>query len=175
MLKKIVFLDRDGVTNKDIGYLHKIGDFEFIDGIIDTLLSIQKLGYEFIIITNQSGIGRGMYSIRDFERLTKWMVTKLESFNINVLDIFYCPHAPLDNCDCRKPKTKLFIDASKKYSFAKEDSWMIGDSERDILSAVNFGIEKTILYSSSEKDCSDTRASFCVSDINDAKDIIRSN
>ena len=89
---KTIFLDRDGVINKEVNYLNKIDDFEFIDGIFDACLYFTNLGYKLIIITNQSGISRGFYSESDYQKLTQWMIDQFENKNINILDIFHCPH-----------------------------------------------------------------------------------
>ena len=113
---KTIFLDRDGVINKDINYLHKIDDFEFIDGIFDVCLYFQSLGYKIIIITNQSGISRGYYTESDYQKVTQWMLNQFKYKNINILDIFHCPHGPDSNCDCRKPKPGMFLKAKAKHN-----------------------------------------------------------
>ena len=87
---KTIFLDRDGVINKEIHYLHKIDDFEFIDGIFDACLYFQSLGYKIIIITNQSGISRGYYTESDYQKITQWMLYQFKYKNINILDVFHC-------------------------------------------------------------------------------------
>ena len=92
MSKKAIFLDRDGVINKEVNYLHKIDSFEFIDGVFDACLYFQHLDYKIIIISNQSGISRGYYTERDFQILTQWMLDKFRDKDIKILDVFYCPH-----------------------------------------------------------------------------------
>ena len=92
MAIKTIFIDRDGVINKEINYLHKIEDFEFIDGIFDACLHFQSLGYKIIIITNQSGISRGYYTESDYQKVTQWMLNQFKYKNIKILDIFHCPH-----------------------------------------------------------------------------------
>ena len=124
---KTIFLDRDGVINKDINYLHKIDDFEFIDGIFDVCLYFQSLGYKIIIITNQSGISRGYYSHSDYQKVTQWMLDQFRYKNINILDVFHCPHGPDSTCDCRKPKPGMFLKAKDKHNTNIEKSWLIGD------------------------------------------------
>ena len=170
---KTIFLDRDGVINKDINYLHKIDDFEFIDGIFDACLYFQSLGYKIIIITNQSGISRGYYSELDYQNLTQWMLAKFKKENINILDIFHCPHGPNSTCDCRKPKPGMFLKAKTKHRIDMEKSWMIGDKEADVIAANAAGIEKTILVRSGHKiDESKSKASFFLDSIQQAKQII---
>lgn len=145
---KTVFIDRDGVINKEVGYLHKIADFVFIDGVFDACKYLQNLGYQLIIITNQSGIGRGYYAEEDFQKVTQWMLCEFSKNNIHITSVFHCPHAPEDNCSCRKPKTGMFQQAQQKYGVNINNSWMIGDKEDDILAANTFGISNTILVES---------------------------
>ena len=100
-----IFLDRDGIINEDINYLHKIDEFEFIDGIFDSCLFLINLGYKIIIITNQSGIARGFYTEREYQKLTQWMLCKFIEKNIKILDVFHCPHGPESSCSGGKRVT----------------------------------------------------------------------
>jgi D-glycero-D-manno-heptose 1,7-bisphosphate phosphatase len=148
---KIAFLDRDGVINKDFGYVYKIKDFEFTDGCIDALKRLNDLGYQFIIVTNQSGIGRGYYSQQDYEDLTTWYLEQLQQENINILDVFYCPHSPEDNCDCRKPKPGLFFQAKEKFPAINfSESLMFGDKDSDIEAAKAAGVSQFFLVKAPE-------------------------
>jgi len=170
---KTIFLDRDGVINKDINYLHKIDDFEFIDGIFDVCLYFQSLGYKIIIITNQSGISRGYYNHSDYQKVTQWMLDQFKYKNINILDIFHCPHGPDSTCDCRKPKPGMFLKAKDKHNTDMEKSWMIGDKEIDTIAANSAGIDNTILIRSSHKvDESNSNAKIILDSIQQAKQII---
>jgi len=170
---KTIFLDRDGVINKDINYLHKIDDFEFIDGNFDACLYFKSLGYKIIIITNQSGISRGYYSLSDYQKVTQWMLDQFKYKNINILDIFHCPHGPDSTCDCRKPKPGMFLKAKDKHNTDMEKSWMIGDKERDTIAANSAGIDNTILIRSSHRiDESNSNAKIILDSIQQAKQII---
>ena len=170
---KTIFLDRDGVINKDINYLHKIDDFEFIDGIFDVCLYFQSLGYEIIIITNQSGISRGYYNHSDYQKVTQWMLDQFKYKNINILDVFHCPHGPDSTCDCRKPKPGMFLKAKDKHNTDMEKSWMIGDKERDTIAANSAGIDNTILIRSSHRiDESNSNAKIILDSIQQTKQII---
>ena len=170
---KTIFLDRDGVINKDINYLHKINDFEFIDGIFDSCLYFQSLGYKIIIITNQSGISRGYYSHSDYQKVTQWMLDQFRYKNINILDIFHCPHGPDSTCDCRKPEPGMFLKAKAKHNTDMEKSWMIGDKERDIIAANSAGIDNTILIRSGHRiDESNSNAKIILDSIQQVKQII---
>ena len=148
MKKKIIFLDRDGVINEEMNYLHQIEDFIFIKGIFQSLNYLKKFGYEFIIITNQSGIGRGLYDEKDYQKLDLWMKSIFKKHNLDILFSIHCPHTPEDNCNCRKPKTGMFEYCFQKYSISKENSWMIGDSKRDIEASQAAGINNNILVRS---------------------------
>ena len=151
MAIKTIFLDRDGVINKEKSYLFKIKDFEFISGVFSTCQYFNHLGYEIIIVTNQSGISRDYYSESDYKIITDWMVGQFKNNNINILDIFHCPHSPKSNCSCRKPKPGMFISAKNKHNIDMGKSWMIGDSEGDITAANLAGIKNTILVRSGHK------------------------
>ena len=170
---KTIFLDRDGVINKEINYLHKINDFEFIDGIFDACLYFQTLEYKIIIITNQSGISRGYYSLNDYQKVTQWMLDQFKYKNINILDIFHCPHGPDSTCDCRKPKPGMFLKAKDKHNTDMEKSWLIGDNEIDVIAANEAGIENTILVRSGHRiDESNSNARFILDSIQQSKQII---
>ena len=170
---KTIFLDRDGVINKEVNYLYKIEDFEFIKGIFEACLHYQNLGYKIIIITNQSGISRGYYDESDFEQITKWMLSQFEKNNINILDIFHCPHGPDSICECRKPKPGMLLSAKHKHNIDMSKSWMIGDRSADIIAANNSGISNTILVKSGYQiNASLSKAKFIIDSIIDSKKII---
>ena len=170
---KTIFLDRDGVINKEINYLYKIKDFEFISGIFDTCIHFRKLGYKIIIITNQSGISRGLYTESDYQNLTQWMLEKFNKNNVEILDVFHCPHGPESNCYCRKPMPGMLLKAKDKYNIDMMKSWMIGDKDADIVSANKSGISNTILVRSGHAiNQSTSNAKFILDSIRDSKKII---
>ena len=174
MAIKTIFLDRDGVVNKEVRYLYKLSDFEFIDGIFDACLYFQKLGYEIVIVTNQSGISRGYYNENDYLKLTEWMLGQFNDTGINILDTFYCPHGLESLCECRKPKPGMLIEAKHKYNISMKDSWMIGDSESDIKAANAAGISNTILVRSGHLiDESNSNSKFTIDSIKQSKEVIK--
>ena len=174
MAIKTIFLDRDGVVNKEVRYLYRLSDFEFIDGIFDACLYFQKLGYEIVIVTNQSGITRGYYNENDYQKLTEWMLGQFNENGINILDTFYCPHGPESLCECRKPKPGMLIEAKHKYNISMKDSWMIGDSESDIKAANAAGISKTILVRSGHLvGESNSNSKFTIDSIKQSKEVIK--
>jgi len=173
MAIKTIFLDRDGVINKEVNYLHKIKNFEFIEGIFDACLYFQDLDYKIIIISNQSGIARKYFNENDYKILTEWMLGQFYKNSISILDIFYCPHGPESQCNCRKPKPGMFIDAKYKHRINMRESWMIGDSESDIQAANTAGISNTILVRSGHLiDESNSNAKFIINSIKESQDVI---
>jgi len=174
MTIKTIFLDRDGVINKEVEYLFRIADFEFIEGVFDACLYFQQLDYKIIIISNQSGIARGYYNENDYQKLTEWMLGQFNDKGINILDIFYCPHSPESTCNCRKPKPGMLIEAKNKYNISMKDSWMIGDKETDIEAANLAGITNTILVRSGHLiDESNPNSKFTIDSIKQSKEVIK--
>jgi len=175
MKQKVVFLDRDGVINKEKNYLYRIEDFEFIDGVFESLAYLQNLGYKLIIITNQSGIKRGYYTKKDFDILTKWMIQQFVYHNIEISKVFYCPHTPNDNCTCRKPKIGMIKDAQKLFDIDLSNSWLIGDKASDIQTAINAQIPNTIQVCSGHIfDTTTSKAKYILKSIKDIPNIIKS-
>lgn len=153
-MNKALFLDRDGIINVDHGYVYKIEEFEFMPKIFDLCKLAVEKGYLIIVITNQSGIGRGKYTELDFEKLTKWMIEQFSINSIYITDVFYCPHHPekaighyLKTCDCRKPAPGLINQAVSKYQIDANQSIFIGDKQSDIEAATFAGIQKKVLFS----------------------------
>ena len=137
-MNKAIFLDRDGTLNVDRHYLCRKEDFEFLPGVIDGLRRLQEAGFLLIIITNQSGIARGYYSIKDFRRLNTWMLRELKKNGVIITDTYFCPHLPeatisryRKDCNCRKPKTGLFEQAILDHQIDVGISYAVGDKLRD--------------------------------------------
>ncbi len=143
-MKKAIFLDRDGVINIDKNYVYKISDFEFVPKIFDILKYLQDLDYLLFIITNQSGIGRGYYLEEDFLKLNNWMINELKKENIFISQVEFCPHHPIENCNCRKPEKGMIENILKNYDLDLSNSWLIGDKLSDIECAKKTGIKNTI-------------------------------
>ena len=137
-MNNAIFLDRDGTLNVEKHYLYKIEDFEWLPGAIDALRLLQDAGYLLVIITNQSGIGRGYYTEEDYLKLEKWMVQTLKKRGINLSAVYHCPHLPdaqveeyRKDCTCRKPKLGMFRQAIADLDIDVNRSFAIGDKIRD--------------------------------------------
>lgn len=141
---KALFLDRDGIINVDYGYVYKVQNFTFNDKIFDLLHLFLSHNYKLFIVTNQSGIGRGYYSIYDFNLLTEWMIKEFKKREITIEEVKFCPHAPELKCKCRKPEIGMVEELLKNYSIDLESSWLIGDKQSDIDLAHNAYIAQTI-------------------------------
>ena len=130
-MKPAIFLDRDGTLNEDTMYPHKIEHFELLPGVIEGLLMLSKK-YIFIIITNQSGIAKGIFKHEDFHEFNNHLISTLKENGIEIKKTYYCPHAPEDACDCRKPNVKNIKKASEEFDIDLKKSWMIGDHPPDV-------------------------------------------
>ncbi len=143
---RALFLDRDGVINIDKSYVYKIEDFEFIDGVFEFLKEAERQNLLLIIVTNQSGIGRGYYTLKDFNTLTKYMLGEFQKRDIHISKVYYCPHSPEEGCRCRKPNNGMLLDAKDEFDIDLENSIMIGDKESDMKAAENAGIKERWLF-----------------------------
>ena len=131
-----VFLDRDGVINRRRpDHVKSWEEFEFLPGSLDALASLRQAGVRVIVITNQSVVGRGLITEEDLERIHRRMVEVVESGGGRIDRIYACPHAPELHCACRKPGTELFQRASAELGIDLRTSFMVGDSETDVLAA----------------------------------------
>ncbi|WP_036601137.1 D-glycero-alpha-D-manno-heptose-1,7-bisphosphate 7-phosphatase [Olivibacter sitiensis] len=147
MKKRALFLDRDGIINLDKGYVHRIADFDFVDGIFDLCTYFQERGYLLIVVTNQSGIARGYYTEKDFQILSGWMNEKFEEKNIHIAKVYYCPDHPdiTGPSQRRKPNPGMLLEAAQEFDLDLSTSVMIGDKESDMLAAENAGVTLRLL------------------------------
>lgn len=150
-LRKAAFLDRDGVINIDSGYVGRWEDFRFVPGVLELLDQLAQDGYLLVIVTNQSGIARGLFTEQDYELLTQRYLSELANANIHVEAVYHCPHHPegivekyTQICDCRKPAPGLILRAIDELGIDPALSLLIGDSERDIEAGRTAGIGRLI-------------------------------
>jgi D-glycero-D-manno-heptose 1,7-bisphosphate phosphatase len=151
-MEKAIFLDRDGVinNNENVYYISKPEELILNKGITDALKMFRDHYFNLIIISNQSGISKKIYSKEDCDRVHDRMKKKLSVHGIKITEIYYCPHHPeVENCLCRKPESLLFEKALARFNIDPAQSWMIGDSQRDIIAAERAGL-KTILINPNE-------------------------
>ncbi len=153
MQNKAVFLDRDGTINVDTGYVYKKEDLQLLPGVLDALHIFQNAGYLLIIVTNQSGVGRGFYTLDDVNRFNESLSLLLRENDILLSDFYVCPHSPEDNCKCRKPSPYLLNKAMEEYDVDAQASFMFGDKDSDLKAGQNAGIpsylvtaEHSLLY-----------------------------
>lgn len=138
----ICFLDRDGIINIDYGYVGSIERFEWQPGIFVLLSKLSSLGYKLVMITNQSGIGRRYYTLRDFYDLSFYILNYMH-YNYQIdIEINYCPHLPSDDCKCRKPLPGMI----QRYCVGQQDIF-IGDQQSDMYAALAAGVKRRWLVS----------------------------
>ena len=140
-MNKAIFLDRDGIIVEDMGFVYRIEDFKLIKNVIEGLKLLKN--YKLLIITNQSGIGKDIYNVEDFLKFNNHLIKTLKKYDIKIEKTYYCPHKPEDNCECRKPKTRLLKDAEKEFGIDLKKSFVIGDRKSDFELGKNAGC-KTI-------------------------------
>lgn len=147
MKAKAVFFDRDGVLNVDVSYLYKIEDLRWVDGAREALAYLTEQGYKIFVVTNQSGIARGYYTIEEMNKLHEHMMAEIAAYGGKVEKIYYCPHHKEGklqefaiDCDCRKPKPGMLLQAFAEYELDKAACFLIGDSPRDVEAAEAAGI-----------------------------------
>lgn len=133
MKRKVIFLDRDGVINKEREkcYVTTVKEFELLPDVGESLKILQRLGYLLIVITNQSAVNRGLITPGKLDQIHNFMKSQLSFFDVTITDIYYCPHRPDENCECRKPKTKMILQAIEDYDIDVPNSWLIGDKDSD--------------------------------------------
>ncbi len=146
-MNRALFLDRDGVVNVEKNYVHRIKDFEFVEGIFELTMFLQSKGYLIFIITNQAGIARGYYTEEDFRILNDWMLNEFIKRGCNISKVYFCPHHPVYglgkykiDCECRKPKPGMILLAKDEFNIDLEQSILIGNSESDMEAGINAGI-----------------------------------
>lgn len=148
MKHKAVFFDRDGVLNVDKAYLYQVEELEWIDGALAAIAYLTQAGYLVFVVTNQSGIARGYYTITAMEKLHQYMKDIAANSGGKIEKFYYCPHLPTGSvaeyaidCDCRKPKPGLILQALAEYDVDMEKSFLIGDKKRDVEAAEAAGIK----------------------------------
>lgn len=137
--RRAVFLDRDGTINVEKNYLHRIEDFEFIPGVPQALKKLQDAGFLLVVVTNQSGVARGYYTLDDVDVVHQYMRAKLLESGVNIDGIYVCPHHPTKghssyrkSCNCRKGKPGMLLQAAEDLNINLKKSYMVGDKLADL-------------------------------------------
>jgi D-glycero-D-manno-heptose 1,7-bisphosphate phosphatase len=148
-MNKAILLDRDGVINQERGdYTYRREDFSVLPDVVPALRVLQEMGYMLIIISNQSGIAKGLFTIADVEKLHSYLVAHLDDNDVRIREIYYCPHHPEhSSCICRKPDSQLVEKALARFNIDPAKSFFIGDKERDVLAGKKAGVQGILIDS----------------------------
>jgi len=134
---KLVILDRDGVINHDSDdYIKSVEEWQPIEGSLEAIAKLSRLGFTVVVATNQSGLARGLFDLDDLEAMHSKLSDMVETRGGSIAAIFYCPHGPDDNCSCRKPKTGLVDAIEVEFDICADDVPFVGDSLRDLETAL---------------------------------------
>ncbi len=179
MPNRAVFLDRDGVIIADTGYIDSVSRVFFLPGVAENLKKLKEKGFMLVIVTNQSGVARGYFSVQTLKGINKNILDRLKIQGVEIDSIYFCPHHPEGKikeyavqCDCRKPLPGMIIRAAQELNIDLSLSFLIGDSERDILAGQSAGC-KTILLKNLKKELnSDVKPDKIVENLQQAVEFI---
>lgn len=150
---RAIFFDRDGVLNEEVGYLWKIEKFKWVDGAREAIKFCNERGLPAIVVTNQGGIARGLYTAREVDALHNFMQKSLSELGAHIDAFYYCPHHPEGiveefsvACECRKPKPGLILRACQDFKINPSEAILFGDSDRDIKAAEVAGLRAGIFF-----------------------------
>jgi D-glycero-D-manno-heptose 1,7-bisphosphate phosphatase len=157
-MNRALFLDRDGVVNEEVGYLHRVEEVRFVEGIFSLCRTAMRLGYRLVVVTNQAGIARGYYTEADFELLMAWMREALRAEGIELDAVYHCPFHPEHGVgrykrehEDRKPGTGMLRRATREFGVELAESVMVGDRCSDIAAANSAGLRQAFLISGTER------------------------
>jgi D-glycero-D-manno-heptose 1,7-bisphosphate phosphatase len=146
-LRPALFLDRDGVINRDTGYVHRSDQVQFIDGVFDLARVAADAAWPVVVVTNQAGIGRGLYTEDTFHALTAWIAERFSDAGAPIAATYWCPHHPTQGvgdyrreCADRKPGPGLLLRAQRELGLDMDRSWLVGDKDSDVLAGVTAGV-----------------------------------
>lgn len=156
-MRKAAFIDRDGVINEDRAYVYRAADFEFIPGSVDALRTLREAGYLLVVITNQSGIARGLFREADYRKLDEYMRERLAQAAVLLDSVQYCPHLPdapilqyRRDCECRKPRAGMIRAAVEQLGIELSQSILVGDRKADIEAGRAAGVGRCFLVRSGQ-------------------------
>jgi len=146
MSEKYILLDRDGVINHDSGdFIKSPEEWNAIDSSLQAIARLHQAGYKVVVITNQSGVGRGLYSDADLTAIHLKMQQQVEAAGGKIEQIYYCPHLPDSQCSCRKPKAGMLVQFAKDYAVSLGSIYFIGDSLRDLQAGITSGAKAILV------------------------------
>lgn len=152
MMKRAVFFDRDGTIIFDPGYLSEAEQIQFFPGVLDKIRELKTRGFLIFIVTNQSGIGRGYFTEAQLAMVHEALIAMMKKEGASVDEIRYCPHAPEDECDDRKPSPKMVIELAEKHDIDLKKSFFVGDKMSDVLTGKNAGCRTVFILHNESKE-----------------------
>lgn len=154
-LRPAAFIDRDGVINEELDYVHRIEDFHVLPGVVEGLKALRAAGYALVVVTNQAGIGRGLYGEAEFQALTAHMRGLFEAAGVPLAGVYHCPHHPTaglgpyrTDCDCRKPRPGMLRQAARELGLDLAASVIVGDKGSDLEAGRAAGVRHAVLVES---------------------------
>jgi D-glycero-D-manno-heptose 1,7-bisphosphate phosphatase len=157
MPEAAVFLDRDGVINKDRpDYVRSWEEFEFLPGVLEALRVLAAGPHQVVVVSNQSGIGRGLVSRETVDEIHARMTEAVRRSGGRIDAVYYCPHRPDEDCPCRKPRPGLILKAARELDIDLAGSWLVGDDLRDLESAVAAGVRPVLVRTGHGRDLPET-------------------
>jgi D-glycero-D-manno-heptose 1,7-bisphosphate phosphatase len=149
------FIDRDGVINAELDYVHRIEDFHVLPGVVQGLKRLSACGYALVVVTNQAGIAKGKYTHAAFETLTRHMLAQFAAEGVTFAGVYHCPHHPQGQvaayareCDCRKPAPEMLLRAARELGLDLARSVLVGDKTSDTQAGRKAGLRRTVLVES---------------------------
>ncbi len=168
-----VFFDRDGTICKDLGYIDSEDKIVVIRGAGEAIRKLNEAGFKVVIITTQSGVARGYFTIETLQRVNKRLTEILKKDGAQIDGIYFCPHHPDENCECRKPKPGLILKAKRKFNLNLKNSWVVGDKKEDIELGKNAGSKSILVLTGYGKETKKkVKPDYTVSNIKEAVKII---
>ena len=149
-MNKAIFLDRDGIINEEIGdYVKRFEDFKLLPHLAETLKNYQSQGFLIIVITNQGGLAKGLYTLTELNKMHHYFLTEMEKAGVTIAEIYFCPHHPdfNGNCLCRKPGSLLVEKAMARFNIDPKQSYFIGDRPRDAEAGEKVGVKGILVPS----------------------------
>lgn len=167
------FIDKDGTLVDNSSYPPIIPCDEIMEEeVLEGLRYVKSKGYKIIIISNQPWVAKGKMAMEEVENIFRSLLEKLMKNGVEIDDYFYCPHQSSDNCDCKKPKPKLLIDAAKKHNIDLSQSFMVGDMDADVLLGKNAGIKSVLVKTGHGKEYLDIGADYVLDNVNALRELV---